>query len=481
MITAIVTSDNHLGAYYARFRPDRLEGRRRRLQENFERVVDAAIDRKADLFLHAGDLFDRPDPRNAERNFVAGQVRRLLDARIPLFVIAGNHDRPRSFGYDGGALPHEELEALGAIHLFRETQKLVPEIIFIRRQRVCIWGMSSDFNRPPGACPLEGIAEHHQRGGDIDLVLLHYGVEGWAQPFANEPCLSLANLDRLQADAICVGHLHTPNERRLPGGAVLLNPGATEHIHFGEEHLRCGFWQLQLETGHAETEYIPLRTQPMRTLDLSVDSPATGEGSSERPPGPQWRYKARLRHWESKATDTNADIAPQPPNRGATDIGPADSTPAVQEPSSLTLADTPPMVLPQSWGPGGGLDEPEALMQSFLQQIANATRIDGLLRIRLMGQIPKEAFRKLDPNRLLKAGGEGSFHCQLDLDHLTIYDELADLPFGVGVSFDAGRELQFTVDELIAHYADDPVDGELYRLTGLEIAAAYERYMGGRR
>src|SRR6266545_901694 len=124
MITAILTSDNHLGAYYARFRPDRLEQRRRALQRGFEQVVDAAVERRADLFLHAGDLFDRPDPRNAERCFVARQVRKLQEAEIPVFVIAGNHDSPRSYGYDGGTLPQAEMEALGAICLFGDRSRL---------------------------------------------------------------------------------------------------------------------------------------------------------------------------------------------------------------------------------------------------------------------------------------------------------------------------------------------------------------------
>src|SRR5690349_18199122 len=106
MIKAVVTSDNHLGAYWARFRPEKLEARRRALQNNFARVVEYAIENCADLFLHAGDWFDRPDPRNAERLFVAKQVQRLRDAGIPIYAIAGNHDSPRSLGYDGGISPH---------------------------------------------------------------------------------------------------------------------------------------------------------------------------------------------------------------------------------------------------------------------------------------------------------------------------------------------------------------------------------------
>jgi DNA repair exonuclease SbcCD nuclease subunit len=270
MITAVLTSDNHLGAYYARFRPDRLEQRRRALQRGFEAVVDAAVERRVDLFLHAGDLFDRPDPRNAERCFVARQVRRLQDAGIPVFAIAGNHDSPRSYGYDGGTLPQEEMAALDAIHLFGDRAQLQCEQIVVRGQPVCVWGMSCDVNRSVDSCPLEECVDQHERGGDLDLVLLHYGVEGWAQPFADEPCPTRENLDRLGADAICVGHLHARNEARLANGALLVNPGATEHIHFGEEHLDCGFWVLRCEPHRAVAEYVRLNSQPMRTLDLDV-------------------------------------------------------------------------------------------------------------------------------------------------------------------------------------------------------------------
>lgn len=268
MISAIVTSDNHLGAYWARFRADKLEARRRALQKNFERVVDFAIGNKADLFLHAGDLFDRPDPRNAERFFVARQIQRLRDAGICVFVIAGNHDSPRSMGYDGGIAPHEELAAVGAIHLFRSTA-LEEAVLKIKDKTVRIRGASSDWSVADGECPLDEYS-FPLRSADIEIALLHYGVEGWAQPFAREPRLSLLNLEKLQADAICVGHLHAKNLRRLPGGGVLLNPGATEHIHFGEEKLECGFWQLEFEDGLVQAEYNNLPSQPMRTLELEL-------------------------------------------------------------------------------------------------------------------------------------------------------------------------------------------------------------------
>jgi exonuclease SbcD len=419
MITAIVTSDNHLGAYYARLRPERLEARRRALQRSFERVVDAAIERRADLFLHAGDLFDRPDPRNAERYFVARQVRRLRDAGIPIFVVAGNHDSPRSWGYDGAILPHEEMDALGAIHLFRGTDKLQAETISINGQRVGVWGMSCDFNRPDDVCPLQDSHASHERGGDVDIVLLHYGVEGWAQPFAQEPCLSLENLGRLQTDAICVGHLHKRAETRLPSGAALLNPGATEHIHFGEEHLDCGFWILRLEPGRVETEYVPLPAQPMSTLQVELS--------------PEW---ADVVSKEDETTQNDE-------NRNE--------------------------------------EGPHPMMMRVLSQIEESSNPEQMLRVRLSGRLPRAHFQHLDLAALQVRGSERNFHCQLDTERLTVYDEYADVRLGYGVSFDAREELQNTAHALAAGCGDDTEQAEIFRLAGEATTTAYEQLTGSAR
>jgi DNA repair protein SbcD/Mre11 len=405
MITAVLTSDNHLGAYYARFRPDRLEGRRRALQRGFEQVVDAAVARRADLFLHAGDLFDRPDPRNAERCFVARQVRRLQDAEIPIFAIAGNHDSPRSYGYDGGTLPQAEMEALGAIRLFGHRSRFQREEVVVRGQRVCVWGMSCDANLPPDLCPLEETADGHERGGDLDLTLLHYGVEGWAQPFSGEACLTRTNLERLRTDVLGVGHLHARNKARLGSGALLLNPGATEHIHFGEEQLDCGYWVLHCAPGRVEAEYVRLTPQPMRTLPLEV--------SDEE-------FEA-------------------------------------------------------------GAEASEALMARLLGEIEAAAREEQLLRLRLRGRLKRSRLHALNLGALQARGSALSFHCQLDTEGLTVYDELAEVSLGYGVSFDAGEELQNVARAFTAHFGDNPVEQEICRLAADRMAADYARLTGGAR
>jgi hypothetical protein len=230
-------------------------------------------------------------------------------------------------------------------------------------------------------------------------------VEGLAQPFAAEPCLSRVNLERLDTDALGVGHLHTRAEQRLPAGALLLNPGATEHVHFGEEHLDCGFWILRCEPGRTEAEYVRITPQPMLTLD--VDLTAVLDGETE--------------------------------------------------------------------------EEPEAVMEGLLARLAGASNSEQLLRVRLTGRVRRSRFPALDLAVLQARGNESNFHCQLDTDRLVVYDELAELPIGYGVSFDAGEELQNSAQAFLARFGDDPRQQEICRLAAQRIAEDYQRLTGGAR
>jgi len=278
VITAVLTSDNHLGAYSARYRPEKLELRRKTLCKAFACVVDSAIERKADLFLHAGDLFDRPDPRNEERQFVASELCRLRNAGIPVFAIAGNHDTPKSWGYGGGYTPQQEAHELGGLHLFRETDTLKFVDVEIRGQKIRVSGMSSDFNLDGGSCPLDKITMETHDSTIPHVVLLHYGIEGWmyaGDTDLPEPMLSLENLERLPASVIGVGHLHRRNRKTLASGALLINPGSTERMNFGEEGLTCSYTWLEFEKAQVSANWEDVLMQPMRTLkrEMTTNNP----------------------------------------------------------------------------------------------------------------------------------------------------------------------------------------------------------------
>src|SRR5919199_3702343 len=93
-LRVVVTSDNHLGRYYDRLAPRALETRRAWLRKGWAAAVACALDEGAHLFLQAGDLFDTPEPRNAERVAVAEALARLGAAGARCNAPGGQPDTP---------------------------------------------------------------------------------------------------------------------------------------------------------------------------------------------------------------------------------------------------------------------------------------------------------------------------------------------------------------------------------------------------
>jgi exonuclease SbcD len=81
-------ADIHLGR-------KRLDGRLpdQDLVEAFRFIAQAAIHDQADIFLIAGDLFDRPQVEPAHLRQAQDVLRLLMQAGIPVVAVEGNHDK----------------------------------------------------------------------------------------------------------------------------------------------------------------------------------------------------------------------------------------------------------------------------------------------------------------------------------------------------------------------------------------------------
>ncbi len=91
MIRILHLADVHLGAAF-RALGSRGAEQREQLRRTFARCVDLALERRCEVVLVCGDLFDTPYPPRALAAFAADQLRRLVQAGLHVFAIAGNHD-----------------------------------------------------------------------------------------------------------------------------------------------------------------------------------------------------------------------------------------------------------------------------------------------------------------------------------------------------------------------------------------------------
>lgn len=83
------TADWHLG------RTIRGRSRVAEFDAVLREVTDVAVAEQVDVFLVAGDIFDTTSPPPEAERLLYGTLRRLVEAKIDVVLVAGNHDNPR--------------------------------------------------------------------------------------------------------------------------------------------------------------------------------------------------------------------------------------------------------------------------------------------------------------------------------------------------------------------------------------------------
>ena len=90
-------SDTHLGfSDLDVVNSDGINMREADFYKAFSDIIDSILKEKPDFVIHSGDLFHRASPTNRAITFALSQIARLDSAKIPLILIAGNHEAPRS-------------------------------------------------------------------------------------------------------------------------------------------------------------------------------------------------------------------------------------------------------------------------------------------------------------------------------------------------------------------------------------------------
>lgn len=327
----VVTADNHLGRHYDRMFSQKLEERRAWLRRGFGAAVEHALEQRAHLFLQVGDLFDSPEPRNVERQFVAESLARLREAGVRCLGIGGNHDTPRSRNGHSMSTPQATYARLGGLRLLGEfrTEDVAPEVwrggipcrphvfwgsggggrasalrrgiegqhtrgkapspqssvfgprldeetLEIEGIRVAVAGMPPDPTAPAGSDPLEGL--EWRPNADIALLLLHGSLEGHVYPGAPEPIVRRATVEGLEGvDYLLMGHVHR-FAAFCWGGKTVIVPGATERMTFAEMEVTPGFVYLEAEPGRlVGLQQVPVDCQPRLQLAIPTSDLAEGD------------------------------------------------------------------------------------------------------------------------------------------------------------------------------------------------------------
>ena len=265
----IHVADTHLGYknFSGKVDPVRnLNQRECDVYDAWHAAIDVAIERKPDLFVHAGDLFDssRPSPR-AIVEALSGFAK-LRDADIPALVIAGNHSTPR---FRSGGSVFEILREFGISAIWGE-----PETIRVNGLTVhCV------PHEPQAEQLLADIRSLRlDAKAEANVLVLHAGLEGVRQDYheVNEIALAPEELAKGEYAYIALGHLHKFHAPQLNA----IYAGSLERLDFGDVDSEKAVVEIDLAAGAGSEGFVrrhPISTRPM--LDIAL--PCDGIGPTE--------------------------------------------------------------------------------------------------------------------------------------------------------------------------------------------------------
>ncbi len=224
----------------------------------FQKVIDTCISRKVDFVLVAGDLFDSAYPPIETLKETFAEFKKLRDAKIPVFIIAGSHDYSVS-----GKTFLDVLEKAGFCrNVFRGEVKEEEIILY-----PTIWNGVAIYGYPGKKSGLEvpdiKKIRLEDAPGMFKILMLHTTMDKVRGVLPVE-CVEFDKLP--EASYYALGHIHVDFRYRN-----LVYPGPVFPNNFSEiETLENGsFYIVDTELGNP-FEKIDIKIKDIVVLDITV-------------------------------------------------------------------------------------------------------------------------------------------------------------------------------------------------------------------
>ena len=309
------TADNHLG--YEQYG---VKERFNDFSRAFWAIIEDAIARKADLFVIAGDLFNKRAIDARTLMHAQQGLERLRDAGIPAVAIEGNHDR--SYYRDGVSwlefLCWQNLLILLNPYMQDGAPRLTPwnqeemrgAYLDLKGGRLRVYGLPWYGASTPRV--MKSLAEQLAASRDADdaagvefrLLLLHTGVEGIVPALHGLPQRSDFEPLRGLVDYVALGHVH----KHYCIDDWLHNPGSSETWGAEESAWDRGYYVVQIDTDglagepRFTAEHVTNPRRPFLRFAFNV------EGVHD----PATLYEAFARHCQAKAREFAVPDQPAP-------------------------------------------------------------------------------------------------------------------------------------------------------------------------
>src|SRR6056297_2204921 len=230
--------------------------------ESFKKTIDICLRSKLDFILIAGDLFDSAYPPIEILKETFDQFRRIKEARIPVFLIAGSHDYSVS-----GRTFLDVLEKAGFCkNVFNaensgrendETIYLNPEI----HGNIAIYG----YHGKKSGMELSELrkVKLNDSPGMFKIFMLHSTID---KVVGNVPMDYLNTSELPKADYYAMGHIHVRHH-----SGSLVYPGPVFPNSFKElEDLEYGSFCLVDTDSNEQIQHVKIPTKPIEKAEFEI-------------------------------------------------------------------------------------------------------------------------------------------------------------------------------------------------------------------
>jgi len=295
MIRVLHFADLHLGVEnYGRL--DASTGLHSRLVDflrSFDELVDYALAEAVDLVLFAGDAYKNRDPNPTHQREFATRIQRLVSAGIPVFLLVGNHDIPRTAGRANtldifstlevpqvyiGRRPglHQILTPSGPVQVMA-----LPWIVrshILTREQFKNRSLAEIEELTLGAVARSLEETIQELEPDVPTILAVHGSVHGAKygsersvMLGQELVLPRSLLNNPAFDYVALGHIHC--HQVIDGGQPpIVYAGSVDRIDFGEEKEAKGFVLAEVAKGGSHFRFVELTsTRRFVTIEAQAD------------------------------------------------------------------------------------------------------------------------------------------------------------------------------------------------------------------
>lgn len=271
-------SDIHIGMEnYAKLDPQ--TGLSTRLLDffaTFDFIVETAIKEKVDAVIFAGDAYKTRDPNPTQQRGFGERIKKLAKAKIPVVLVAGNHDTPNAEGKANTLDIYSALE-IENVWVSRQPEYLqIPTNSGLLQIVTLPWLHKNDYQTIAERLRLlyDKVKQLPDSGpaillSHVEIVGAQFGSEK-GMAIANDITLPLSLIQDKRLNYAALGHIHKHQVLSKPGDSPLVvYSGSPQRIDFGEEKEEKGFCLVEISKT-SSFKFIPTNARRFLTITINL-------------------------------------------------------------------------------------------------------------------------------------------------------------------------------------------------------------------